>query len=79
MALRRLVKWPVYVLHGDTENTDYKVFELVRTLENEALMRKELKSAEYENLMGAVKVLGKMKESHLYDTIENTNLLQEKP
>jgi hypothetical protein len=31
-------------------------------------MRKDLNGAEYENLMGAIKVLGEVKEFNIYDT-----------
>ncbi len=68
LALERLVKWPVYVLYTDHENTGSKVFELVRKWEGKALMEKDLTSPEYENLMGAIKVLGEINESNIYNT-----------
>ena len=68
IALERLVKWPVYVLYNDHRNTGYKVFELVRKWKDESLMEKDVKSPEYENLMGAIKVLGKINESNIYHT-----------
>ncbi len=68
LALERLVKWPVYVLYTDHRNLGYKVFELVRKWENKALMDKDLNSPEYENLMGAIKVLGEINESNIYNT-----------
>ena len=66
IALERLVKWPVYVLYNDHGNTGYKVFELVRKWKDESLMEKDVNSPEYENLMGAIKVLGKINESNIY-------------
>ncbi len=77
LALGRLVKWPVYVLHDNEVATNYKDFKLIRSWENKSLMKKDFDSAEYQNLMGAIKVLGEIKASHVYDTIENTSLLQE--
>ncbi len=77
LALGRLVKWPVYVLHDNEGTTNYKDFKLIRSWENKALMKKDFDSAEYQNLMGAIKVLGEIKTSHVYDTIEDTSLLQE--
>jgi hypothetical protein len=77
LALDRLVKWPVYALHGEEMNLNHKSFELVRNWENKTLMKNDLNSAEYKILMGAIKVLGEIKESHIYNTLENKNLLQE--
>ena len=77
LALNRLVKWPVYILYSDEAHTGYKLFEMLREWENEDVMKKDLSSAEYGNLMGAIKVLGKIKESHIYNAIENKDILQE--
>ena len=44
------------------------MFELVRKWEGKALMEKDLNSSEYENLMGAIKVLGEINESNIYNT-----------
>ncbi len=68
LALERLVKWPVYTLYTDSGKIGYKVFELVRKWEGKALMEKDLNSSEYENLMGAIKVLGEINESNIYNT-----------
>ena len=77
LALGRLVKWPVFVLHEIGVSENYREFQLVRRWENKVLLKKDLKSAEYENLMGAIKVLGEIKESHLYEADENKQFLQE--
>ena len=68
LALERLVKWPVYTLYTDHRNMGHKIFELLRKWESKAFMEKELNSPEYENLMGAIKVLGEIKESNIYNT-----------
>ncbi len=68
LAMERLIKWPVYILYADQGNIGYKVFELVRKWEGKALMEKDLNSPEYENLMGAIKVLGEINESNIYNT-----------
>jgi len=72
LSLDRLVKWPVYVLHGDGQAQGHKLFELLRNWETEDAMKKDLASAQYANLMGAIKVLGEIIESHLYKTTENS-------
>lgn len=77
LAIGRLVKWPVYVLHNNDVSPTFKTFEMVRNWDTEALMKKDLKSAEYENLVGAIKVLGEIKESNIYNTIHKADLLQE--
>ena len=77
LALNRLVKWPVYMLHSDEVNTGCKLFEMLRDWENEAAMKKDFSSPEYGNLMGAIKVLGEIKESHIYNAVENKDLLLE--
>lgn len=76
LAMGRLVKWPVYVLHQNDNQTEFKTFELVRNWKSETLMKKDLNSAEYENLMGAIKVLGTIMESNIYNTILKADLLQ---
>jgi hypothetical protein len=68
LALERLVKWPVYTLYNNHRNISHKVFELLRKWESKALMEKDLNSPEYENLMGAIKVLGEINESNIYKT-----------
>ena len=75
VALNRLVKWPIYALYNDSINEDHKVFEFIRHYQNKALLDKDLESAEYQNLMGLIRVLGKFNESHLYNTTENTEPL----
>ncbi|NND16392.1 MAG: hypothetical protein HKN89_08715, partial [Eudoraea sp.] len=75
LSLDRLVKWPVYVLHSDGKHQGYKLFELLREWETKEAMDKELNSSDYENLMGTIKVLGEIKESHLYETVEHNELL----
>jgi hypothetical protein len=75
LSLDRLIKWPVYVLHSDGEDQEYKLFEILREWETKDAMNKDLDSFEYENLMGAIKVLGEIKESHIYETVENNELL----
>ncbi len=68
LAHRRLVRWPVYTLFNTETNTNHQVFEVLRKWENEVVMNKDLNSAEYHNLMGAIKVLGEIKESNIYNT-----------
>lgn len=68
LALERLVKWPVYVLYNDYGKTGFKVFEMIRKWNNNELMKMDLNSPEYENLMGAIKVLGEIIESNIYNT-----------
>lgn len=75
LALERLVKWPVYMLHNSESKSDNNTFEMVRQWKNEESMNKDLSSHMYQNLMGAVKVLGRIDSSHLYSTNERTDLL----
>lgn len=77
LALGRLVKWPVYVLHSTESNAEKRKFELMREWDNEADMREELKSAAYENLTGMIKVLGQITLSKIYHVPEQTDLLVE--
>jgi hypothetical protein len=77
LTLGRLVKWPIYALHGSGSPSDRKIFELVRSWGNETLMNRELDSPEYRNLTGAIKVLGEILESKIYNSLQQTNLLQE--
>jgi hypothetical protein len=71
------VKWPVYALHSEEVRAEDKVFKLIRNWENKEMMQKDLHSSEYQNLMGAIKVLGEIQDSHIYQTVENTEILEE--
>lgn len=75
LSIDRLVKWPVYVLHNDTDHQGHNLFEITRDWETKEAMKKDLNSTEYENLKGAIKVLGEIKELHIYETVENNELL----
>ena len=77
LALDRLVKWPLFVLRGIGIPENHKEFQLVRRWDTKVLLKKDFESAEYENLMGAIKVLGEIKESHLYEAVENKQFLEE--
>ncbi|MDM9632718.1 hypothetical protein [Robiginitalea aurantiaca] len=77
LALGRLVKWPVYVLRQNNDQAEYRTFELVRTWQNKGQMNHDLKSTEYGNLIGAIRVLGEITESNIYSTIHESNLLEE--
>jgi len=77
LALERLIKWPVYMLHNSETKSAKNTFEMARTWKNEESMKRDLSSHMYQNLMGAIKVLGNIDSSHLYSVKERTDLLLE--
>ena len=76
LALGRLVKWPVYTLHTTLNNDDGKTFEFIRNWDNKEEMQKDLKSQIFTNLMGVVKVLGHIEQSHIYNVAEEEDLIK---
>jgi hypothetical protein len=76
IAFRRLVKWPVYTLYKAQTKADSQTFELVRNWDNKEIMQNELESREFTNMMGMVKVLGKLLQSDIYDVTSQENLLE---
>ncbi|MFC2147824.1 hypothetical protein ACFLR9_04580 [Bacteroidota bacterium] len=76
LALGRLVKWPVYALHSKVNNDDGKTFEFIRNWDNREEMKKDLESQIFTNLMGVVKVLGHIQQSHIYNVTEEEDLLK---
>ncbi len=76
LALGRLVKWPVYTLHTAVNNEAGKTFEFIRNWDNREEMQKDLESQIFTNLMGVVKVLGHIQQSHIYNVAEEEDLLK---
>ncbi|MGI9546190.1 MAG: hypothetical protein ACR2MM_03055 [Flavobacteriaceae bacterium] len=75
LAFHRLVKWPLYTLYESEANADRKTFELTRQWENEEEMQRELDSREFTNMIGMIKVLGKVSQSDIYDVTSQEDLL----
>jgi hypothetical protein len=76
LALGRLVKWPVYTLHTTVNNSDGNIFEFIRNWDNREEMKKDLESQIFTNLMGVIKVLGHIQQSHIYNVTEEEDLLK---
>ncbi|MBT8291778.1 MAG: hypothetical protein KJN70_00770, partial [Eudoraea sp.] len=76
LALGRLVKWPVYTLHTTESNEKGKIFEFIRNWDSKEEMQKDLESQIFTNLMGVVKVLGHIHQSHIYNVAEDKDLLK---
>jgi hypothetical protein len=77
LTLDRLVKLPVYTMHRTESQAESKIFELVRHWENRSLMKRDLDSPEYLNLIGVIGILGEILESNIYNSVEHTDLLNE--
>lgn len=76
LALGRLVKWPVYSLHTTVNNEKGKIFEFIRKWNTREEMENDLRSSIFTNLMGVVKVLGHIQQSHIYNVAEEEDLLK---
>lgn len=77
LAIKRLIKWPVYAEQISDSESNWKSFEIFRNYSTKEVMEKELNGAVYENLMGLVKVLGSLKESKLYEIKTKKDLINE--
>jgi hypothetical protein len=74
LALKRLVKWPVLKVQTHTPDTNFETFEFIRTWNNQEEMQADLSSHAFNNLVGAVKVLGQVQQSCIYRVEEESNL-----
>lgn len=74
IAMGRLVKWPMFTLYGSPIESPTKSFEFVKQWSNKTDMQQDLDSPIYENLIGAVKVLGNLNEAVIYETKPLDNL-----
>lgn len=73
LALERLVKWPVFRLQAPRVDTDQETFEFIRSWESSEDMQADLSSHTFNNLIGVIKVLGKVKQSNIYKVDEQTD------
>ena len=76
IAFKKLVKWPVYTLYKTTDTADNKVFELIHDWDKKEEMLVELESRDFTNLLGMVKVLGKILQSKVYHVSGQEDLLE---
>lgn len=76
LAFHRLVKWPLYTLYESDVKTNRKTFELTRQWDNKEDMQRELASREFINMLGMIKVLGKVLQSDIYNITNQEDLLQ---
>jgi len=74
LALKRLVKWPVLKVHAHTGDANFETFEFIRTWNNQEEMQVDLSSPAFNNLVGAVKVLGQVEQSCIYRVEEQMDL-----
>ncbi len=75
LATNHLINWPIYSLHNTLRKELKKEFLVFRKWADENEMTKDTKSHLYENLIGAIKVLGKINSYQLY-TAEEKNMNQ---
>lgn len=68
IAVGRLVKWPMLTLYASPHESSSKSFEFIRQWATKKEMQQDLDSPMYENLIGAVKVLGNLKDMTIYET-----------
>jgi hypothetical protein len=57
-------------------NSDGNIFEFIRNWDNREEMKKDLESQIFTNLMGVIKVLGHIQQSHIYNVTEEEDLLK---
>lgn len=76
LAFRRLVKWPIYTLYKTNADQEQKTFELIRHWENREEMNRELVTREFSNMIGMVKVLGKVLQSDVYEVVDKEDVFQ---
>ena len=76
IAFKRLVKWPVYSLYTTEEKANHRTFELLRSWESEQVMKEEINSQDFTNMIGMVKVLGSIIHSKVYDVASEENLFE---
>ena len=66
LATNHLINWSIYSLHN-TDGKELKKDLLVfRKWENESEMNSDIRNHMYENLIGAIKVLGKINSYAVY-------------
>ena len=70
LATDHLINWPIYSTHNPKGTELKKEFLVIRTWADKNEMNTDTKSHLYENLIGAIKVLGKINSSHLYKAEE---------
>jgi hypothetical protein len=68
IAVGRLVKWPMLTLYDSRLESSSKPFEFIRQWTTQKEMQQDLASPMYQNLIGAVKVLGNLKDIAIYET-----------
>ncbi len=71
-ATDHLTNWPIYSLHNTVGKELKKDFLVFRKWADENEMNTDTKSHRYENLVGAIKVLGKINSYDVY-TVEEKN------
>ena len=76
IAFKRLIKWPVYTLYTTEEKTNHRTFELMRSWKSEQVMKEEISSRDFTNMIGMVKVLGSIIHSQVYDVASEENLFE---
>ena len=70
---RRLREWPVYAQHHSIPSTSLKQFVLIKNWTSEQEMKSDLNSSIYDNLLGAINVLGNKLSSELLETCNQLN------
>ena len=76
IAFKRLIKGPVYTLYSADEKANKRTFELFRSWKSEQNMREEIKSKDFVNMIGMIKVLGTINHSQVYDVAKEENLFE---
>ncbi len=66
IATDHLINWPIYSLHNTMKKELKKDFLVFRKWADENEMNTDTGSHMYENLIGAIKVLGKINNYELY-------------
>ncbi len=72
LATNHLINWPIYSLHNTEGKALKKDLLVFRKWADENEMNADTKSHRYENLIGAIKVLGKINSYEIY-TAEEKN------
>lgn len=65
LALDRLVKWPVFKLHGSGDSNN-EIFQFIRDWKSKEDMQTDLESRAFNNLIGVIRVLGQVDQSCIY-------------
>ena len=66
LATNHLINWPIYSLHNTVGKELKKDLLVLRKWADENEMNSDTKSHMYENLIGAIKVLGKINSYEVY-------------